>query len=186
MLRSRHGPKRPSVSVASACWPRRPDGRRVLPRYAAEADEWLSGLADRAAGDAHRHLALLAVGGYGRGSCAPTATSTWCSSTTATATSTVADAIWYPVWDEGVHLDHSVRRPAEVLTAAAEDLRVALGLLDARMVWGESAGRRPALDRGRLLWRSKLGTKWLPLLAGRQMAERPDPRVTSRSCSSPT
>ena len=28
----------------------------------------------------------------------------------------VADAIWYPVWDEGVHLDHSVRRPAEVLS----------------------------------------------------------------------
>jgi [protein-PII] uridylyltransferase len=83
----------------------------------------------------------------------------------------VADGIWYPVWDEGVHLDHSVRRPSEVLAAAAEDLRVALGLLDARMVWGEPKLAEPLIEKAKSAWRTKLGTKYLPMLEV-QMAER--------------
>ena len=76
----------------------------------------------------------------------------------------VADGIWYPVWDEGVHLDHSVRRPSEVLSAAAEDVRVALGLLDGRLVWGEAKVAEPLLEKARAAWRDRLGTKYLPLL----------------------
>ena len=83
----------------------------------------------------------------------------------------VADAIWYPVWDEGVHLDHSVRRPAEVLSAAAEDVRVALGLLDGRLVWGEPKVAEPLLEKAAAAWRDRLGTKYLPVLEV-QMAER--------------
>jgi [protein-PII] uridylyltransferase len=83
----------------------------------------------------------------------------------------VADAIWYPVWDEGVHLDHSVRRPAEVLSAARGDLRVALGLLDARLVWGEPKVADPLLAKARAAWRDALGTQYLPALEA-QMAER--------------
>ena len=37
-------------------------GQEFCRRYAAEADAWLSGLAERAAGDNKRHLALIAVG----------------------------------------------------------------------------------------------------------------------------
>jgi [protein-PII] uridylyltransferase len=83
----------------------------------------------------------------------------------------VADAIWYPVWDEGVHLDHSVRRPSEVLSAAAEDVRVALGLLDGRLVWGEAKIADPLLEKARAAWRDRLGARYLPLLQ-KQMAER--------------
>ena len=32
----------------------------------------------------------------------------------------VADSIWYPIWDTGVGLDHSVRTPDEAATAIAE------------------------------------------------------------------
>ncbi len=141
-------------------------------RYADEADAWLSELADRAAGDNKRHLALVAVGGYGRRSLCPFSDlDVVLVHDGRRDIGAVADGIWYPVWDEGVHLDHSVRRPAEVLSAAAEDARVALGLLDGRLVWGEPRVTEPLLEKSRAAWRERLGTKYLPVLEV-QMAER--------------
>jgi [protein-PII] uridylyltransferase len=147
-------------------------GQEFCRRYAAEADDWLSGLAERAAGDVKRHLALVAVGGYGRGSLCPYSDLDVVLVHNAHRdVGKVADAIWYPVWDEGVHLDHSVRRPSEVLSAAAEDVRVALGLLDGRLVWGEAKIADPLLEKARAAWRDRLGARYLPLLQ-KQMAER--------------
>jgi [protein-PII] uridylyltransferase len=147
-------------------------GEEFCRRYAAEADAWLSGLAERAAGDAKRHLALIAVGGYGRGSLCPYSDlDVVLVHRGHRDIKKVADAIWYPVWDEGVHLDHSVRRPSEVLSAAAEDVRVALGLLDGRLVWGEPKVAEPLLQKARSAWRDRLGAPYLPLLQ-KQMAER--------------
>ena len=48
----------------------------------------------------------------------------------------IAEKIWYPIWDLGLKLDHSVRTPAEVRKMAAEDLAVVLGWLDARTIAG--------------------------------------------------
>ncbi len=152
----------------------RPDlgGTAFCRAYAAEADEWLAGLANRATGGNPRSLALLAVGGYGRGELCPYSDlDVVLVHDGHRNVGAVADAIWYPVWDEGVHLDHSVRRPAEVLAAAGGDLRVALGLLDARMVWGEPRVAGPLITEAVALWRTKLGDKWLPQLS-EQMAER--------------
>jgi [protein-PII] uridylyltransferase len=147
-------------------------GEEFCRRYAAQADVWLSGLAERAAGDARRHLALVAVGGYGRSSLCPYSDlDVVLVHNGIRDIGKVADAIWYPVWDEGVHLDHSVRRPSEVLTAAADDVRVALGLLDGRLVWGESRITEPLLEKARAAWRDRLGARYLPLLK-EQMAER--------------
>ena len=147
-------------------------GQEFCRRYAAEADDWLSGLAERAAGDVKRHLALVAVGGYGRSSLCPYSDLDVVLVHNAHRdVGKVADAIWYPVWDEGVHLDHSVRRPSEVLGAAAEDVRVALGLLDGRLVWGEAKIADPLLEKARAAWRDRLGARYLPLLQ-KQMAER--------------
>jgi [protein-PII] uridylyltransferase len=147
-------------------------GQEFCRRYAAEADAWLSGLAEQAAGDVKRHLALLAVGGYGRGSLCPYSDlDVVLVHNGHRDIARVADAIWYPVWDEGVHLDHSVRRPSEVLSAAADDVRVALGLLDGRLVWGEAKVAEPLLEKARAAWRERLGARYLPLLR-QQMAER--------------
>jgi [protein-PII] uridylyltransferase len=147
-------------------------GEEFCRRYAAAADEWLSDLAERAAGDARRHLALLAVGGYGRSSLCPYSDlDVVLVHDGHRDIKAVADAIWYPVWDEGVHLDHSVRRPAEVLSAAADDARVALGLLDARRIWGESRVTDPLVMKAREAWRNQLGMQFLPLLE-KQMNER--------------
>ncbi len=147
-------------------------GEEFCRRYAAEADAWLSGLAERAAGDVKRHLALVAVGGYGRGSLCPYSDlDVVLVHNGHRDIGKVADAIWYPVWDQGVHLDHSVRRPSEVLSAAADDVRVALGLLDGRLVWGEAKVAEPLLEKARAAWRDRLGARYLPLLE-QQMAER--------------
>ncbi|HZU80572.1 MAG TPA: [protein-PII] uridylyltransferase, partial [Acidimicrobiales bacterium] len=82
----------------------------------------------------------------------------------------VADAVWYPVWDEGIRLDHSVRKPAEVLDVARDDLRAQLGLLDGRLVAGDTAVVLPLLADALTLWRQRAG-RWLPVLA-EQVDER--------------
>jgi [protein-PII] uridylyltransferase len=148
-------------------------GEEFCRRYAAEADQWLSGLADRVAGESKRHLALVAVGGYGRSSLCPYSDlDVVLVHDGHREIKEVADAIWYPVWDEGVHLDHSVRKPAEVLEAAAGDVRVALGLLDARRVWGEARVADPLITKAREAWRSKLGAPFLPVLEAQMMERR--------------
>ena len=98
--------------------------------------------------------------------------------------SAAADRIWYPVWDEGIALDHSVRRPSEALDMAAEDLRVALGLLDGRVICGEPKVAEPVLEGARERWvRQK--PPWLGVLADK-VAERHATTVMSDSCSSRT
>jgi [protein-PII] uridylyltransferase len=49
----------------------------------------------------------------------------------------VAEQVWYPIWDSGARLDHSVRTMPEMLAAADADLKVALGLLDIRHLAGD-------------------------------------------------
>lgn len=91
-----------------------------------------------AAGCPETGVALVAVGGYGRQELAPFSDldvvlvhdpeiemGEW------------AGQIWYPLWDSGANIDHSVRTVQEVLDQAAADLRVATGMLDARHLAGD-------------------------------------------------
>ncbi|MFD6426653.1 [protein-PII] uridylyltransferase, partial [Streptomyces sp. NPDC060198] len=115
------------------------------PRRSALAgltDDWLNGLFTAATEHAGvRGAALVAVGGYGRGELSPRSDLDLVllhdGSADAGAVSALADRIWYPVWDLGLALDHSVRTPAEARKAAGDDLKVHLGLLDARAVAGD-------------------------------------------------
>ncbi|SOD92987.1 [protein-PII] uridylyltransferase [Blastococcus haudaquaticus] len=50
----------------------------------------------------------------------------------------VADALWYPVWDAGLRLDHSVRTVGEAVAVASTDVKAGLGLLDVRFVAGDA------------------------------------------------
>src|SRR5438477_274116 len=52
-------------------------------------------------------------------------------------TDELAQAIWYPIWDARIGLDHSVRTVAEALALAREDVKVGLGLLDLRHLAGD-------------------------------------------------
>jgi [protein-PII] uridylyltransferase len=133
--------------------------------YAREADAWLTDLFDRATDGDGRGLALMAVGGYGRGELCPFSDlDVVLVHKGHRNVSATADKIWYPVWDEGISLDHSVRRPADVLAMASKDLRVALGLLDARVVCGDQKVAEPVLEGSRDRW-AKQKPPWLGVLA---------------------
>ncbi|WP_210648650.1 [protein-PII] uridylyltransferase [Nocardioides sp. SYSU D00065] len=82
-------------------------------------------------------VALVAVGGYGRGELAPHSDlDVVLVHDDGLDLGDLGSTLWYPLWDSGRRLDHSVRSMTEVLEAAA-DLRVALGLLDARHLAGD-------------------------------------------------
>jgi [protein-PII] uridylyltransferase len=49
----------------------------------------------------------------------------------------IADKLWYPIWDAGLKLDHSVRTVPEARRTASKDLKVLMGLLDARLLAGD-------------------------------------------------
>src|SRR6478736_1971932 len=69
----------------------------------------------------------------------------------------VADQVWYPVWDSGMSLDHSVRTPGEACQVAGSDLKAALGLLDGRHVAGDVTLTRAVLEHVRADWRAAAG-----------------------------
>ncbi|UQA92889.1 [protein-PII] uridylyltransferase [Streptomyces halobius] len=120
--------------------PTGPDRRAGLARL---TDAWLGALLAGAAGASGVHgAALVAVGGYGRGELSPRSDLDLLllhdGSADAGAVAALADRLWYPVWDLGLELDHSVRTPAEARATAREDLKVQLGLLDARHLAGDA------------------------------------------------
>ncbi|QES48008.1 [protein-PII] uridylyltransferase [Streptomyces venezuelae] len=105
-------------------------------------DDWLTALFAAAAQESGvRGAVLVAVGGYGRAELSPRSDLDLLllhdGKADPTALSRLADRLWYPVWDLGLALDHSVRTPAEARKTAGEDLKVQLGLLDARPVAGD-------------------------------------------------
>ncbi|MFI8088726.1 [protein-PII] uridylyltransferase [Streptomyces sp. NPDC086080] len=149
------------------------EGRSGPPRRAALADltdTWLTALF--AAGtDIPRGVSLVAVGGYGRAELSPRSDLDLLllhDGGDPEAVAALADRLWYPVWDLGLALDHSVRTPAEARKTAAEDLKAQLGLLDARHIAGD-LGLTTALRTAVLAdWRNQ-APKRLPAL--REMCE---------------
>ncbi|MFC9281019.1 [protein-PII] uridylyltransferase [Streptomyces collinus] len=118
------------------------EARSGPPRRAALAgltDEWLAGLFTAAAPGV-RGVSLVAVGGYGRGELSPRSDLDLLllhDGSAPDAVAALADRLWYPIWDLGLALDHSVRTPAEARRTAGEDLKAHLGLLDARHLAGD-------------------------------------------------
>ena len=111
-----------------------------------ESDRYLSQLfheAVKAHGDAEpgKEIALAAVGGYGRGELSPGSDldilfihSGRVSSEKLKA---LVNEVLYPLWDTK-SVDYSVRTRSETRDAATSDLRVATGLLDIRLITGNS------------------------------------------------
>ncbi|AGL20399.1 [protein-PII] uridylyltransferase [Actinoplanes sp. N902-109] len=103
---------------------------------AAALDAWLAGMFPS-------HLpgvSLVAVGGLGRRDCAPHSDlDLVLLHNGAAGIDRIAASLWYPIWDARLGLDHSVRTLPEALSVAHDDVKAALGLLDARHVAGDAA-----------------------------------------------
>jgi len=137
-------------------------------------DGWLSGVFD-ASGAVAAGCALVAVGGYGRGELAPGSDLDLLLLVPDRAEASigdVADRLWYPVWDSGVRVDHSVRTLPHARRVAARDLRVMLGLLDLRCIAGD--------DDLALRLRSSILSDWRGL-AQRRLPELRDTVRTRRT-----
>ncbi|MBB6626573.1 [protein-PII] uridylyltransferase [Nocardioides sp. KIGAM211] len=106
-------------------------------RRTAEADALCTTSYD-ACGGPEVGAALVAVGGYGRSELAPHSDlDVVLVSDEGTDLGEVAEKLWYPLWDSGAKLDHSVRTFSQMVEAADQDLKVALGLLDLRHLAGD-------------------------------------------------
>ncbi len=122
-------------------------------------DEWVRELIGAEPG-----IAVIAVGGYGRRELCPGSDlDILLLHDGKRGVGSIADRLWYPLWDAGLAVDHSVRTLREALTSADGDLRVVLGLLDARPVCGDLALARSLIRRAQRAWREQARRR-LPLL----------------------
>jgi [protein-PII] uridylyltransferase len=88
-------------------------------------------------------VAIAAVGGFGRGELSPGSDLDILILHRGTLSeedlASFVNKILYPLWDQKIKVDHSVRTRSEVREAAEADLKVILGLLDIRLVCGSAA-----------------------------------------------
>ena len=107
----------------------------------ALTDAWLREVfatACATTGHADGGVALVAVGGYGRGELSPGSDlDLVLLHAGRSSVAPLAEKLWYPIWDAGVRLDHAVRTFDEGRKLAGQDLAVLLGLLDVRGVAGD-------------------------------------------------
>ncbi|TWE13148.1 [protein-PII] uridylyltransferase [Rudaeicoccus suwonensis] len=147
-------------------------------RVTAYGRSLLGDLWDAAVPDAGREqtgVALAAVGSLARGDSGPLSDYDLVlvhdgrTLNTADVTA-LADRIWYPIWDTGVRLDHSVRTLGECRAVASGDLAAAVGLLDMEWIAGDPilvAGVRQSIAHD---WRAN-ARKRLPEL-GESLQQR--------------
>ncbi|MFK7919807.1 MAG: [protein-PII] uridylyltransferase [Ilumatobacter sp.] len=138
-------------------------GREYCVALASLTDDWVIELFDRAvaAHPTKHRVALIAVGGYGRGELAPHSDLDLLlvhdakPRKVAGEIEPIASAIWYPVWDAGLKLGHAVRRVDEQLDLIDGDLDSATALLTARFLAGDEALAADVTARGRTSWESQ-------------------------------
>ncbi len=118
-------------------------GTRERRERSNESDRYLLSLFTKAlekTGKTSKGLALAAVGGYGRGELSPGSDLDILilhqDQFSREILSEFVNNLLYPLWDRK-SVDHSVRTRAQTRDAAESDLKVALGLLDIRLVCGD-------------------------------------------------
>lgn len=128
--------------------------------YSELVDGWLRDLFEIEMGQVDG-VALVAVGGYGREELSPQSDiDLLLLHDGRPDIADIAERIWYPIWDEGLKLGHSVRTVKEALALAADDLDTATSLLSSRLVAGSEPLVGELVTKSRALWQ-KRAKRWL-------------------------
>ncbi|HET6222403.1 MAG TPA: [protein-PII] uridylyltransferase, partial [Dongiaceae bacterium] len=124
------------------------DGRQAAAELSFLVDQLVRTLYDFTVGhvfplanpSAGEHLAIVAVGGYGRGELAPYSDIDILFLLPYKLTphgEQVVEYLLYHLWDLGLKVGHATRSVDECLRQARADITVRTGLLEARYIWGE-------------------------------------------------
>jgi len=134
----------------------------------ANADRWIAGLFEMATPSAGRaRLAVVAVGGYGRGELCPGSDLDIVMLHDGKADRDAAQAaerVWYPVWDQGIKLGHALRSIKESLALATADLDTATSLLTCRHIAGDRELTAAMEQAARRQWTDH-AARWLGVLS---------------------
>jgi [protein-PII] uridylyltransferase len=136
--------------------------RRALAEFGFS---WLQDLwRDACAGRRHEGVALAAVGSLARGDGGPLSDYDLVlvhhpRGLSGKEVGAFADKLWYPIWDAGVRLDHSVRTVSECRAVASDDLSAAVGLLDLTHVAGDADVVNAARSTVAHDWRANARTR---------------------------
>lgn len=116
-------------------------GTRERRSRSDEGDLLLSQLFLEGGGD-DKNIAIAAVGSFGRGELAPGSdldiVILHTGAIPAATLGEMVNKILYPLWDRKIKVDHSVRTHSETRQALQADLKVAMGLLDIRLIAGSA------------------------------------------------
>ncbi len=111
-------------------------GREYARAHSQATDEWFHNLASERIGDPDQ-MALLAVGGYGRGELSPYSDIDLVLVHTDKADGgDLAEALWYPAWDRGLNLGYVVVTVKQAKTLLAEEFEWATAFLNTRLIFG--------------------------------------------------
>jgi [protein-PII] uridylyltransferase len=131
-----------------------------------ERDLLISQLFISSGADAQK-IAVAAVGSFGRGELAPGSDLDIVilhnGSYSQSRLSEIVNSILYPLWDQKIKVDHSVRTRTEVREALSEDLKVAMGLLDIRLICGSADLVADIQSMALSIWREE-NDRYLPEL----------------------
>lgn len=141
-------------------------GRAMCRVLASQTDAWLAELFEEVVSSRDSAgLALVAVGGYGKGELAPGSDlDLWLVHDDHRSVADIAERLWYPIWDEGLKLGHAVFTPKQALKLAAEDLDTATTSLSLRLLAGDEGAIDDLPDRLIKQWQ-KRSSRWLTEMA---------------------
>ena len=129
-----------------------------------------------------KSFALVAVGSYGRQELGPSSDlDLVLIHEDGVIPDEVAESLWYPIWDAGVDLDHSVRTISTARKVAAGDIKAFTGLLDTRAISGNEELARELRNSIHHDWRANAKSV-LPQLS-HLVAERRKTSSNTRDCA---
>ena len=144
-------------------------GVRLTHALCEATDEWIREVWTSAfeAVKVSKRVALVAVGGYGRGELAPYSDlDIMLIHDGAKNIDDLASKIWYPIWDSGLKLGHSVCTVKQATELAKSELDAATALLSVRLLAGDESLANELSVEGVKTWKAGASNR-LPQLMQR-------------------